>query len=341
MSIKLLFLTLAIAVSSASAQSDIKSDGQDTLIFRDSTIMNVHVIEANRQTISYKIDQSSNETKYTSFYRVKEVRMGNGEILVGADQSNYTIPLGLLRGQYDDKSKRLGHLIISTHPTTLISYHEMDPKSTVLNIGLGYFISSNTSFNVYYYHGFGETRVQNNIERSNYYQNYPTFENGLEINAAIFTSKARAFDFGIRAGFFFGNLSYFSTNYNRISHYSPDNSSYHEYNGILYSFDNETFEEISTELKTQTYSSPFFNIELAAKISALISVSGSFGVNGIPYVYSDQFYNDVNWVSRYYDSAGNIVGEEYSPKSSNYGVLRIDPRVFARLTLNFHIPTIK
>lgn len=341
MYVNLLFLTLALIVSTASAQSDISGTGQDTLVFRDSSLMAVHVIEINEKTIRYKTDSASTDINTASFYHVLEVRMLNGERIVAEDQSIYTAPLGLLKAQLEDKSKRLGHLIVSTHPTTLIAFHDTDPESTIFNLGLGYFVTSNISLNAYYYHGIGETRVQNNIERSNYYQNYPTFENGFEINAGFMTSKNRFLDLGLRAGVFFGKLSYFRTDYNTLAYYGEDNNGWLEYNGNYYSYDYQTFEEISTELKTLTYASPFFNVELIARITARFSVSGSFGIQGVPYVYSDEFYNELNWIRRYVDNSGNIIGEEYYAGNSNYSGMRLEPRVFGRISLNYHMPTKK
>lgn len=340
MKFKLLFILSIVFYFSSSAQQEDIGDGQDTLVFRDSSKMAVHVIEIGRQSVSYKVDQSADEIHYTSFYRLKEVRLGNGEIINSEAQMNYSIQLGRLRGQLDNKSKRSGHLLISTHPTSLIRYQAMDPESRVINVGLSYFVHTKFSVGAYYYQGLNDTREPMPIENGIYYSSSPTYESGFEINAAFMSSKIRALDLGVRVGYSNHTFSYYNVIYNEVYNYREDPNGYHDYNGNLYAYDSETREQISQEIKDYSYGTGFINFEAVVQVLPVLSFSTSIGLQGVPYVYSDQFYKQENYIYRYYDTAGNYVGEEINPGYiSDYGLMRLDRRLFARITLNFHLNT--
>lgn len=340
MKFKLLFILSVVFCFSSSAQQKHIGDGQDTLVFRDSSKMAVHVIEIGRQSVSYKIDQSAEEIHYTSFYRLKEVRLGNGEIITSEAQMNYSIQLGRLRGQLDNKSKRSGHLLISTHPTSLIGYQAMDPESRVINVGLSYFLHTKFSVGAYYYQGLNDTREPMPLENGIYYSSSPTYESGFEINAAFMSSKIRALDFGIRVGYGNHTFSYHSIRYNTIYNYKEDANGYHDYNGNSYVYDSESREQISRELKDYSYGTGFINFEAVVQVIPIMSLSASFGLQGAPYVYSNEFFREENYITRYHDTGGNFVGEEINPLYGyGYGAMRLDRQLFARFTLNFHLNT--
>lgn len=328
MRFKLLFILSVIFCSPSFSQSEDIGDGQDTLIFRDGTKLAVHLVEVGRQVIAYKTDQSAEEIKYTSFYTVKEVRQGNGDVKIGGEAFIYTIPLGQARANSRNKFKRLGHLTIGSQLSTLLGMHEY--RTPAVNATVHYFPISSISLGVSGYYSVSSSGPR-------------AYVNGVDFSIGVSTSKYRKFDLGARLGVGFHTTRYDAIIGDQYYVYLEDSSSYYQFNGSTYRFDHSNTYIKDTISRMYSYRSVFFSVEGHYQILPQLSVSASIGLHGVPWMGYDPQTESTAY-NQYFDYDGNFVGEEIMPSfytENNIYYIYQRRRIRARFSVFYHINTKK